>query len=162
MKETYNFVMGLISAAIAYVSGKMGILMPLIGVLLMLMVMDYVTGMLASKKEAVDHPGDPNYGWDSKKGFNGILKKVSILAVVTVSITLDYVIAIAAPQFGLDPMKIPFIGLLVTAWFLLNEMLSIIENSGRMGAPVPEWLSRYIAALKDKIDDSGSSGPQSV
>ena len=45
------------------------------------------------------------------------------------------------------------IGLLTASWFLLNEMLSIIENSGRMGADVPHWLSKYIAALKSKIDD---------
>lgn len=156
MKETYYLITGLVSAAVAYVSGKMGILMPLMGILLLLMVLDYVTGMLASKREAVDHPDDPEYGWSSKKGFNGIVKKVSILAVITVAITLDYVVAITVQQLGLNPPKMAFIGLMVVAWFVLNEMLSIIENAGRMGGPVPDWLSRYIATLKDKIDDSGS------
>ena len=42
--------------------------------------------------------------------------------------------------------------LLATAWYILNETLSITENAGRMGAPVPEWLVKYIAVLKDKID----------
>ena len=41
------------------------------------------------------------------------------------------------------------------AWFLLNEMLSIIENAGRMGVPIPEWLGKYIAVLKTRIDDKG-------
>jgi len=44
------------------------------------------------------------------------------------------------------------LSLLVTVWYLLNEALSITENAGRMGAPVPGWLMKYIAALKSKID----------
>ena len=41
---------------------------------------------------------------------------------------------------------------------LLNELLSIIENAGRMGGPVPEWLRKYIAVLKDKIDSDYDPG----
>ena len=54
-----------------------------------------------------------------------------------------------------------FFGLLVTLWYVLNELLSIIENAGRMGGWVPEWLRKYIAVLKDKIDseyDAGDKG----
>ena len=40
MRETYYFITGLISAAVAYVSGKMGILMPLIGLLALMMIVD--------------------------------------------------------------------------------------------------------------------------
>ena len=50
------------------------------------------------------------------------------------------------------------LSLLITVWYLLNETLSIIENAGRMGAPVPAWLMKYIAALKNKIDSSGNIG----
>ena len=45
MKETYLLVAGVVSAAIAYVSGKLGILIPLIGLLVLMMVIDYVSGM---------------------------------------------------------------------------------------------------------------------
>lgn len=155
VRETYYMITGLISAAVAYVSGKMGILIPLLGILLLMMVVDYITGMLASMKEAVDHPGDAAYGWSSAEGFNGIIRKVSICAVITVAITLDYVIAVMTKQLGVDPPKMAFIGLLVIAWFLLNEMLSIIENAGRMGGDVPAWLAKYIAVLKHRIDEAG-------
>lgn len=154
MKETFVLIAGLISAAVAYVCGKAGILVPLLGVLLLMMVVDYITGMFASKKEALEHPGDPNYGWSSAKGFNGIIKKFSICTVITVAICLDYIIATVTEQMHIEPPQMAFIGLLVTAWFLLNEMLSIIENAGRMGADVPDWLIRYIAVLKRKIDDT--------
>ena len=43
------------------------------GVLLCLMVVDYITGMMASKTEVIDHPSDVSYGWNSKKGTKGII-----------------------------------------------------------------------------------------
>lgn len=157
MKETYLLVAGVVSAAIAYVSDKLGMLIPLMGLLVLMMVIDYITGMLAAKKEAVDHPGDPKYGWSSAIGFNGIIKKFGILCVIVVSMVLDYIVATLAIKMQLNPPITTLFSLLVTSWFLLNEMLSIIENSGRMGADVPDWLAKYIAGLKDKIDSEGSS-----
>lgn len=158
MRETYVFIAGLVSAAIAYVSGKLGVLIPLMGLLVLMMLFDYISGMLAAKKEAVDHPDDPSYGWSSAQGFNGIIKKVGILCVVVVSMVLDYIVATLAIQMGLMPPITTLFSLLVTSWFLLNEMLSIIENAGRMGADVPDWLANYIAVLKRRIDDEG--GPE--
>ena len=157
MKETYYLIAGLVSAAIAYVSDKLGMLIPLIGLLVLMMVIDYITGMLAAKKEAVEHPDDPSYGWSSAIGMNGIIKKFGILCVIVVSMVLDYIVATLAVQMNFNPPITTLFSLLVTSWFLLNEMLSIIENSGRMGADVPDWLARYIAGLKDKIDSEGGS-----
>lgn len=157
MKETYYLIAGLVSAAIAYVSEKLGMLIPLIGLLVLMMVIDYITGMLAAKKEAVEHPGDSKYGWSSAVGMNGIIKKFGILCVIVVSMVLDYIVATLAIQMNFNPPITTLFSLLVTSWFLLNEMLSIIENSGRMGADVPDWLARYIAGLKDKIDSEGGS-----
>ena len=69
---------------------------------------------------------------------------------------LDYVIMVAAGQIGFEIRRSVFFGLLVAAWYILNELLSITENAGRMGAPVPKWLVKYIAVLKSKIDEKGS------
>ena len=88
---------------------------------------------------------------------NGIIKKFGILCVIVVSMVLDYIVATLAIQMNFNPPITTLFSLLVTSWFLLNEMLSIIENSGRMGADVPDWLARYIAGLKDKIDSEGGS-----
>lgn len=159
MKETCYLIAGVISSAIAYVTGKLGALIPLMGLLVLMMIFDYISGMLAAKKEAVDHPGDPGYGWSSAEGFNGIVKKFGILCIIVVSMVLDYIVATLAIQMHLTPPITTLFSLLVVSWFLLNEMLSIIENAGRMGADVPNWLAKYIAVLKDKIDAEGS-GPQ--
>ena len=119
------------------------------------MVLDYLTGMLAAKREAIEHPDDPSYGWSSKKGAEGIIKKVGYLCIIAVAMIVDYVILNVAAQIGVTIQVKAFFGLLVAVWYILNELLSIIENAGRMGAPVPEWLSKYIAVLKNKIDDQG-------
>lgn len=150
-------VVAVVSAVVAWMYARMGILFYVLLVLMFMMVVDYLTGMLASKTEALDHPGDPAYGWNSKKGAKGILKKVGYLCIIAVAIVVDYIILWMAADIGLDIGIKSLFALLVTVWYLLNELLSIIENAGRMGADVPEWLARYIAVLKNKIDDKGGA-----
>lgn len=137
---------------VAFLSEKLGVTFPLMTVLLFLMVVDYFSGMGASAVEALEHPNDKSYGWSSRKGTIGILKKVGYCFVIVVAIGIDYILSVAAGQIGSSLPINAKLSLLVTVWYLLNEALSIIENAGRMGAPIPEWLMRYIAILKNKID----------
>ncbi len=150
----YTLLQAAASGVIAWLSAKLGILFPVMCLLLSAMVVDYITGMLASKKEALEHPGDTGYGWSSKKGAAGIIKKVGYLCIIAVAMMIDYIIMHVASAAGIAINTQVFFGLLVAVWYLLNELLSIIENAGRMGAPVPEWLTKYIAVLKNKIDTS--------
>ena len=130
-----------VTGLVAYLSQKLGVTFYLLGILLCLMVIDYLSGMAASAVEALDHPDDKSYGWSSRKGAKGIAKKVAYLFVIAVGMVIDYVIIQTSGVLGFNLPN-------------LNEALSITENAGRMGAPVPEWLMKYIAALKNKIDSS--------
>lgn len=141
----------LATGVVAYLSHKLGVTFYLLGLLLVLMVIDYVSGMAASAVEAIDHPDDKRYGWSSKKGAKGIAKKVAYLCVIAVSMVIDYIVIRTSGVLGVA-LPNTMLSLLVSVWYLLNEALSIIENAGRIGAPVPNWLMKYIAALKDKID----------
>lgn len=152
MKVIATGTTGIISGAAAWLFAKIGVLMYVILVLAAAMAIDYVTGMLASKSEAIDHPDDPEYGWSSRKGAKGIIKKVGYLCVIAVAMMVDYIILRVAAEIGMAIELKAFFGILVTVWYLLNEALSIIENAGRMGAPVPDWLRQYIAVLKNKIE----------
>lgn len=154
MKSAGMMIQAAVSGAMAYISVKLGILFPVLIILLGLMVGDYITGMLASKNEAIDHPEDPSLGWNSKKGAKGIIKKVGYLCVIAVAMAVDYIIVNVAGSFGYEMPMTAVFGLMVTVWYLLNEMLSIIENAGRMGAQVPVWLANYIAVLKNKVDQT--------
>lgn len=155
MKQMYMMIQAVAAAFIAWLSDKLGILLPVMCVLMGMMVMDYITGMLASKREALEHPDDPAYGWSSRRGAEGIIKKVGYLCVIAVAMVVDYLILRVAAETGFEVSAKAFFGLLVAVWYILNELLSIIENAGRMGAPVPEWLMRYVSVLKNKIDSQG-------
>lgn len=61
----------------------------------------------------------------------------------------------AAGQMGLSMPANTFFGLLVAIWFLLNELLSILENVGRAGTPLPGFLQKLIAALKHTVEGKG-------
>lgn len=150
-RSTCMSIQLLATGVVAYLSHKLGVTFYLLGLLLVLMVIDYVSGMAASAVEAIDHPDDKRYGWSSKKGAKGIAKKVAYLCVIAVSMVIDYIVIRTSGVLGVA-LPNTMLSLLVSVWYLLNEALSIIENAGRIGAPVPNWLMKYIAALKDKID----------
>lgn len=146
-----------LSAVAAWLLAKMGLLFYVLAVLLAMMILDYVTGLLAAKREAIEHPDDPAYGWSSKRGAEGIIKKAAYACVIAAAMGADWIIFNVAAEIGIETKLKAFFGLLVAVWYTLNEILSIIENAGRMGAPVPEWLAKNIAALKKSIEKKGGA-----
>lgn len=148
------------SAVAAWFLAKMGLLFYVLLVLLAMMVLDYITGMLAAKRESIDHPDDPAYGWSSKRGAEGIIKKAGYVCIIAAAMAADWIIFNVAATVGIETKLKAFFGLLVAVWYVLNELLSIIENAGRMGAPVPEWLAKNIAQLKKQIDEKGGVGDE--
>ena len=152
-RGTCMMIQGTLSAAGAFLSAKLGILFPVLLILAGMMVVDCISGMMASKVEAIEHPDDKNYGWSSKKGAIGIAKKVGYLFIVAVAMTVDWLVLRVAAVIGVTVTAKALFSLLVAVWYILNELLSIIENAGRMGVNVPEWMCKYIAVLKRKIDD---------
>lgn len=118
-----------LTAVGAWISAKLGILGPVLIILLIMMVLDYITGMLAAKEEAIEHPDDPSYGWSSKKGAQGIIKKVGYLCIIAVGMVVDYIILNIATAIGVAVSAKALFALLVAVWYILNELLSIIENA---------------------------------
>ncbi len=153
MEKTYYFIQAILTGVAAWFSARLGILFPLLVILAICMIIDYATGYGASAYEALINPENPEYGWNSKKGRIGIYKKFGYVCVITVCIILDYIIKSAGEKIGYQMPVVAMFGLLSTVWYILNELLSIVENAGRMGAPVPIWLQKYIAALKGKINN---------
>lgn len=144
---------GLLATSIATFTARLGILGWVLIVLLVCMIIDFLSGMAASAKESLDHPDDKNYGWSSKKGKAGILKKFGYVLVVAAAIILDFIIYKTAGYLNFDMPTSTFFGLVVSVLFILNELLSITENAGRMGAPVPNFLKKTIAVLKNKVEE---------
>jgi toxin secretion/phage lysis holin len=100
--------------------------------LVALVAVDYVTGTVAA---FIDK------SLSSKVGFRGIAKKVFIFALVMMANFMDQV-------FWPDNHFIRDITIL---FYILNEMISITENAGRVGLPVPAVIKQAIEKLKNQI-----------
>lgn len=93
-------------------------------ILLLLIFVDVVTGMITAFSEGE---------LMSKKAMLGYVKKIAFLCVIIVSNTLDII-------FQLH-------GLLVNAtvmFFIIGEATSIVENSVKLGVPIPEQLKNRL------------------
>lgn len=154
MKAHIIFGKGFIASLCVWVSDFMGLLIPTFMLLTFLMILDYISGMLASKKEALEHPENPQYRWSSRKSIVGIYKKVGYILTVLVAVSTDYLIHKYAAELGLTIGNHTLFGLLVSIWLILNELISILENANRMGVTLPHFLVHLLVDLKNHVDDT--------
>lgn len=154
MERKILFCKGIITGIVTFVGDKMGIQPSAMILLITLMSLDYISGMLASKKEAIEHPHNKKYGWSSKKSIIGIYKKVGYVLTIFVAISTDFIIFKFLEEItGIDSLKNTKFGLLVTVWFILNELLSILENAVRMGVRLPASLKNILTDLRKNIEE---------
>lgn len=120
----------------------------LVVVLALLMLFDYVTGVLAAyfKKEL-----------SSWKGLQGILKKFSFMLLVVLGFLIDFVVSYLAEKVGLQFTTNGFFGLATTCWLIGTEGLSILENLGVIGLPIPPFLKPALSKLKDTANEIGGN-----
>lgn len=97
-------------------------------VLVMMMVIDYLSGVLA----AFINPG---LAANSKKGFVGIARKVFIWLLVVMANDLDIA------------MNTHEICTMATFFYIANEGLSIIENAAKVGVPIPAFIRDSLEQL---------------
>lgn len=138
----------------SWIGNKFGLLFPATLLLFFLMITDHISGMLAAKKEALTHPNNKKYGWNSKKSLLGIYKKAGYIFMIFAAITTDYLIYKFANEIGIDFPNNTMFGLLIIIWLIINELLSILENVSRMGCNLPEFIKKILTEAKDNIDMS--------
>lgn len=115
--------------------------------LVILMLIDYVTGLIVAgvfKKSTKTDSG----ALESKAGFKGLLRKGVALMVVLIACRLDIMIG---TNFVRDAVVIAY---------CVNEMLSIVENMGLMGVPIPEAITKAIEILKNKNEEKENGGKE--
>ena len=113
------------------------------------MLLDYATGTAAALKAGK---------WSCKAAREGLWHKVGAMAAVLVAAILDGVLGLILdhiPALTLPFDYTVFLTVLVLVWYILTELGSIVENAGRLGAPLPAWLSKAIAALESGVDSAG-------
>ena len=109
------------------------------------MLVDYIMGTAAACKCGT---------WSSGAARHGILGKLGSIAVVLASGMLDFMIMILTQHLPIPGLPFPytvFLCPIVIAWYILTELGSILENAGELGANLPEFLTKRVAALKKKL-----------
>lgn len=110
--------------------------------LIIFMGIDYVTGFIVA---GIFHASrkTENGALESRAGWKGLCRKGVTLLVVLVACRLDLVMG---SNFIRDAVVIAFIA---------NETISIIENAGLMGVPIPAVIVKAIEVLKQKSESEG-------
>ena len=115
------------------------------------MILDYITGSAAAGKAGE---------WSSAKAREGIWHKAGMIVVVIVAAGADLLICIVLEHLPLAQMPIKYSGLIcpvVLVWYIITELGSMAENAVAMGAPVPGWLVKFLAAGRSAVDKAGES-----
>ena len=117
---------------------------PLI-ILIVVMIIDYISGMAKAWINAE---------LSSKVGLKGIIKKICYLLVVCVAAVVDWLIASGLQKVGINITVNYLIGVIVTIWLIINELISILENLSVVGVPLPPFLSAVVHKLKISVENS--------
>ena len=136
MKEFYCTLVGILGGFIAYLFGGWN---AALSALVIFMTIDFISGLVVAgvfKKSSKTKNG----ALESKAGFKGICKKFMMLLLVAIGYRLDLLID---TTYIKDSVCIAFIA---------NELISIIENAGIIGKPIPKVITNAIDVLKGKGD----------
>lgn len=130
MKEIICTILAGFSTAFIYLVGGIDVA---IQCLLIAIIIDYISGLIKAFNTKQ---------LSSKIGFKGILKKVGVLLIVMLAVLIDRVTG-----------ETGAIRTLVIYYFVANEGLSIVENLGQAGLPIPKAIKNALKALKEQSNE---------
>lgn len=140
-----------ITGLIGWISNKMGIVSHILPVLIIMMISDQVSGVLAARKEGVDNSGNSDYGILSRKMRDGVYEKVGYILAITAAMASDYLIHNFSLYIGIQLGEKVNFGMLVTIWLTITELLSTIENIQRLGVSLPAFLKKILDEMRDNL-----------
>lgn len=136
MKNTINFIQAIFAAIGGYIGWFLGGVDGFMYALITFVVIDYVTGLMVAVLERK---------LSSEVGFRGIFKKVLIFTFVGIANIID--VHLIANGSAIRTAVIFF--------YASNEGISIIENSAKIGLPIPEKLKDILKQLNKEDDING-------
>lgn len=136
MKQIICTIFGVIGSAIASIFGGWD---AGLATLLIFMGLDYVSGLIVA---GVFHKSNKTGtgSLESKAGWKGLCRKCMTLVFVLVAYRLDLVIG---TNYIRDTVIIAFIA---------NETISLVENAGLMGVPLPAVITKAVDILQKKTN----------
>lgn len=139
MKQTICSVLGVIGSAIASFFGGWDAGLT---TLLIFMGLDYISGLIVAGVFK-NSPKTDTGSLESKVGWKGLCRKCMTLIFVLVAYRLDLVIGTT------------YIRDAVIITFIANETISLVENAGLMGLPLPAVITKAIDILQKKTESEG-------
>ena len=141
IKEELCGATGIVGAFIASIFGGWD---KGLATLIVFMAIDYISGLVVAgvfKKSPKSETG----ALESRAGFKGLCRKCMTLLFVLIAYRLDMMI------------ETNYIRDAVIIAFCANELISITENAGLMGVPIPEVISKAVDVLQKKGDAIGKN-----
>lgn len=133
MKEFWTTIQVIFTGVGGWLGYFLGGCDGLLYALVLFVVVDYITGVMCA---AADHK------LSSEVGFKGICRKVLIFLLVGIGHVLD------AQIIGTGSV----LRTAVIFFYLSNEGVSLLENAGHLGLPIPEKLKVVLAQLHDRAE----------
>lgn len=132
-----NYICASLGAVGSVISSAFGGWSTGITTLILFMTIDYITGLICAGVFKVSKKSK-NGGLESRVGWKGLCRKGVVLLIVLVAYRLDLLIGTT------------YIRDAVIIGFCVNELISITENCGLMGVPLPTPIQKAIDILKSK------------
>ena len=139
-----NTIKGVFASIMGVLNSIFGILAIPIVLLVVCNIIDYVTGILASKFRGQEI--------SSYKGIKGITKKIGMWLLIIVGAIIDELIVYSVAQLGLVCPFTFMIACVVAVWIICNELISILENLKDMEVPLPDFLVKLTKNIKSQIE----------
>ena len=108
--------------------------------LLWLMLLDMITGFLVASVFKASRKTTSG-ALSSKEMLKGFVRKVGMLILVAIAYRLD------------NMLNVNYLKNATTIALIVEECLSLIENIGLMGIPIPKFISSAIDVLNSKVQD---------
>lgn len=138
MKEFWNTIQLVFAAVGGWLGWFLGGCDGLLYALLVFVVLDYITGIMCA---IADHK------LSSEIGFKGICRKVLIFALVGIGHIIDAFVIGAGSVLRTA----------VIFFYLSNEGVSLVENAGHLGMPIPSKLKAVLEQLHDRAEKEDNS-----
>ena len=143
MNHAFNLFKTLVAAIGTAVSFFLGDWDTALIVLMAFMALDYVTGVIVAYA---------NKTVNSEVGFKGLAKKFFILIILIAAVCLDRLLSNGSWVFRTW----------VCYFYIANEGISLLENAGNLGLPVPGKLKTALEQLNDDDKDREGKGDNAI
>ncbi len=107
-------------------------------------IIDYITGIAASKYR--------DEKINSYKGIRGIIKKVCMWLLVCVGAIVDQLLLYASATAGITIGFNFVVASVVAIWIICNEIISILENISDIGVELPPFLLPLVKNIKKQTE----------